>query len=58
MEHDIMGNFEHMKVDLENIKGYSTVETFNMLDNQKMNYLTSGSLWDFMYGMAGPKRNF
>ena len=32
LEHDLMGNFEHMKQDLEAIKGYSTVETFNMLD--------------------------
>ena len=52
LEHDLLGNFEHMKREIENIRGYSTVALFNELDTFNKKYLDAGRLWDFMYDMA------
>jgi hypothetical protein len=58
LEHDILGNFEHMKRELENIPGYSTVSLFNELDTFSKKYLDAGRLWDLMYDMAANQKRF
>jgi hypothetical protein len=52
LEHDLLGNFEHMKRELEGTPGYSTVALFNEMDTYNKKYLDAGRLWDLMYDMA------
>ena len=50
------GNVENMKRELESIKGFSTVELFNLLDTHKKKYLDAIRIWDFIFMMAGPQK--
>ena len=58
LEHDLLGNFEFMKKELEKLKGFITVECFNLLDRHDKKYLDASRLWEFMFDLAGDDRRF
>lgn len=48
MEHDLHETAERMKRELEEVRGFSTMKAFKIMDKKENKYLDPESIWDWI----------